>query len=85
MQKFATNFSRLFLVRSASFSPKQRFLWKTDLFFLMKFSRNSEARPHFLIVIFGELPKGEILEKTPKNGRNLTKSHPKNLRNLCIN
>jgi hypothetical protein len=26
MQKFATNFSRLFLVRSASFSPKQRFL-----------------------------------------------------------
>jgi len=29
----------------------------------MKFSRNSEAGADFLIVIFGELPKGEILEK----------------------
>jgi hypothetical protein len=29
----------------------------------MKFSRNSEAGPDFLIVIFGVLPKGEILEK----------------------
>jgi hypothetical protein len=85
MQKFAANFSRLFLVRSVSFFQKQRFLWKNDLFFSMKFSRNSEAGPHFLIVIFGELPKGEILEKTPKNGRNLTKSHPQNSRNLCIN
>jgi len=51
----------------------------------MKFSRNSEAGPHFLIVIFGVFPKGEILEKTSKNGRILEKSHPENLRNLCIN
>jgi hypothetical protein len=51
----------------------------------MKFSRNSEAGADFLLVIFGELPKGEILEKTSKNGRILTKSHPENLRNLCIN
>jgi hypothetical protein len=39
----------------------------------MKFSRNSEARADFLIVIFGEFPKGEILEKTSKNGRILRK------------
>jgi hypothetical protein len=51
----------------------------------MKFSRNSEAEADFLIVIFSELPKGEILEKTSKNGRNLTKSYPQNSRNLCIN
>jgi hypothetical protein len=51
----------------------------------MKFSRNSEASPDFLIVIFGAFPKGEILEKTSKNGRILVKSHPKILRNLCIN
>jgi hypothetical protein len=51
----------------------------------MKFSRNSEARADFLIVIFGVFPKGEILEKTSKNGRILWKSHPEILRNLCIN
>jgi hypothetical protein len=33
MQKFATNFSRLFLVRSASFFQKQRFLLKMPPFF----------------------------------------------------
>jgi hypothetical protein len=36
----------------------------------MKFSRNSEARPEFLIVIFGELPKGEILEKNTEKWSN---------------
>jgi rRNA pseudouridine-1189 N-methylase Emg1 (Nep1/Mra1 family) len=29
----------------------------------MKFSRNSEAGPDFLIVIFGAFPKGEIFEE----------------------
>jgi hypothetical protein len=85
MQKFETNFSRLFLVRAVSFSPKQRFSRKKRALFSMKFSRNSKAGPHFLIVIFGVLPKGEILEKNVKNGRNLTKSHPQISRNLCIN
>jgi hypothetical protein len=42
----------------------------------MKFSRNSEASPDFLVVIFGVLPKVGILEKTLKNGRILRKSHP---------
>jgi hypothetical protein len=51
----------------------------------MKFSRNSEARPEFLSVIFGVFPKGEILEKTSKNGRILRKSHPEISSNLCIN
>jgi hypothetical protein len=40
------------------------------------------SRAVFLIVIFGELPKGEILEKTSKNGRILKKSHPK-IRVIC--
>jgi hypothetical protein len=30
-------------------------------------------------------PKGRSSRKTSKNGRILTKSHPKILRNLCIN
>jgi hypothetical protein len=66
------------------FSKTAFFAEKCPLF-SMKFSRNSEAGADFLIVIFGEFPKGEILEKTSKNGRNLTKSHPEILRNLCIN
>jgi hypothetical protein len=33
MQKIAAKFSRLFLVRSASFSPKQRFFVKNASFF----------------------------------------------------
>jgi hypothetical protein len=33
MQKIAANFSRLFLVRSVSFSPKQRFSRKMPPFF----------------------------------------------------
>jgi len=33
MQKFATNFSRLFLVRSTGFFQKQRFSRKNELFF----------------------------------------------------
>jgi hypothetical protein len=32
----------------------------------MKFSINSEAGPVFLIVIFGELPKGRSSRKPPK-------------------
>jgi hypothetical protein len=85
MQKIAANFSRLFLVRSASFFQKQRFFVKKCLLFSMKFSRNSEAGPDFLIVIFGVFPKGEILEKTSKNGRILRNRIPKISRNLCIN
>jgi hypothetical protein len=46
--------------------------------FSMKFSRNSEAGPVFLIVIFVELPKGEILEKTSKKWSNFGKIASRN-------
>jgi hypothetical protein len=85
MQKICTKNSRLFSGKVGRLFPKTAFFFKKCPLFSMKFSINSEAGPDFLIVIFGVLPKGEILEKTTKNGRNLAKSHPKNSRNLCIN
>jgi hypothetical protein len=86
--KNAKNYDKFFSPFSGKVGqlfPKTAFFVKKCPLFSRKFSRNSEASPDFLLVIFGELPKGEILEKTSKNGRILGKSHPQNSRNLCIN
>jgi hypothetical protein len=66
MQKIAAKFSRLFSGKVGRLFSKTAFFREKCLLFSMKFSRNSEANLDFLIVIFGELPKGEILEKTSK-------------------
>jgi hypothetical protein len=85
MQKFAAKKFSPFSSKVGRLFPKTAFFSKKWALFSMKFSRNSEARAEFLIVIFGEFPKVEILEKTSKNGRILVKSHPEISRNLCIN